>query len=153
MSEKVRGAIFNALGDIKGLTVLDAFAGTGAIAFEAVSRGAVSAIAIDIDKLAQRTITENIASLGLAERVTLIGSSARSWGRKNHDSFDIVVCDPPFNDMQLPVAEKLAACAKVGGIIIYSLPPSARLIMSDAYEPVLKKQYGDATLSFFRRLT
>ena len=153
MSDKIRGALFNALGDINGLTILDAFAGTGAISFEAVSRGAAKAIAIDIDKLAQRTISENIDLLGVGEKVTLITSSARSWGRKNHDSFDIVVCDPPYNDMQLPVSEKLAACAKVGGIVIYSLPPEARLIIPDNFEQVLKKQYGDATLVFYRRLS
>jgi 16S rRNA (guanine966-N2)-methyltransferase len=49
MSEKVRGALFNALGDIEGLTFLDAFAGSGALSFEAASRGAKSVIAIDKD--------------------------------------------------------------------------------------------------------
>jgi 16S rRNA (guanine966-N2)-methyltransferase len=153
MSDKIRGALFNALGDIEGLTLLDAFAGTGAICFEAVSRGAASAVAIDIDKLAQRAITENIVSLGVEDQVQLITSSARSWARKNHNMFDIVVCDPPYDDMQLPTAEKLANCCKVGGIAVYSLPPQARLIMPENFELLQKKDYGDATLSFYRRLS
>ena len=45
----MRGALFNALGDITRLTVLDGFAGTGACAFEAISRGAVSAVAVEQD--------------------------------------------------------------------------------------------------------
>ena len=49
MSDKARGGLFNALGDISGLTVLDAFAGSGALSFEAISRGAESVIAVDID--------------------------------------------------------------------------------------------------------
>ena len=47
MSEKTRGALFNTLGDIEGLSVLDGFAGSGALVFEAISRGAVSALAIE----------------------------------------------------------------------------------------------------------
>jgi 16S rRNA (guanine966-N2)-methyltransferase len=62
MSDKMRGALFNALGDIDGLSVLDAFAGSGALAFEAVSRGAGHAVAIDVDKSAQRAIAENIST-------------------------------------------------------------------------------------------
>jgi 16S rRNA (guanine966-N2)-methyltransferase len=52
MSDKVRGAVFGVLGDIKGLSVLDAFAGSGALSIEAVSRGAKYAVAIDVDKRA-----------------------------------------------------------------------------------------------------
>ncbi|HKX24038.1 MAG TPA: RsmD family RNA methyltransferase, partial [Candidatus Saccharimonadales bacterium] len=60
MAERVRGAMFNALGDIEGLTVLDAFAGSGALAFEAISRGAKSVVVVERDKRAQRIIAENI---------------------------------------------------------------------------------------------
>ena len=51
MSDKVRGALFNALGDLGGLTVLDAFAGSGACSLEAASRGATEVLAIDINPL------------------------------------------------------------------------------------------------------
>ena len=47
MSEKIRGAMFNSLGDISGLTVLDAFSGSGAVAIEAFSRGAEHVVAVD----------------------------------------------------------------------------------------------------------
>jgi 16S rRNA (guanine(966)-N(2))-methyltransferase RsmD len=53
MSDKVRGSLFNTLGDIDGLTILDAFAGSGALAFEAISRGAEHVLAIEIDNRAQ----------------------------------------------------------------------------------------------------
>src|SRR5438445_6894886 len=79
MSDKMRGALFNALGDLSGLTVLDAFAGSGALAFEAVSRGAQHVVAIDVDKSAQRTIAKNITALGLADRVKLVRASAGAW--------------------------------------------------------------------------
>src|SRR5580704_8750565 len=79
MSDKVRGAIFGVLGDIKGLTVLDAFAGSGALAIEAISRGAKSAVAIEVDKRAHAIIVENIQALGLEARVKAIRAFAGAW--------------------------------------------------------------------------
>src|SRR3982751_643389 len=90
MSDKVRGALFNALGDIEGLTVLDAFAGSGALSFEAVSRGAKDTIAIDHDRHAIRALKENVTSLGLDGSVKAINANSSSWSGNNPDTrFDI----------------------------------------------------------------
>jgi len=83
MSDKARGALFNILGDISGMSVLDPFAGTGAISFEAVSRGAAGAVAIELDKQAQKVITANIASLGLIHEVKLIVDLIYEGGMAN----------------------------------------------------------------------
>lgn len=152
MSEKARGALFNALGDIKGLTVADVFAGTGAIAFEAISRGAKSAVAVDQDRFAQKTIKENIEILGVDEQVKLIPAHAKSWLNRNKEEFDIVVCDPPYNDVIEPLIEKIANKAvKPGGILVLSLPPEARIILEETFDELQSKSYGDATLTFYRK--
>jgi 16S rRNA (guanine966-N2)-methyltransferase len=65
MSEKARGAIFNALGDVEGLTFLDAYAGSGALSIEALSRGASSVLAIDVDIEAAKAMTASVKALGL----------------------------------------------------------------------------------------
>ena len=65
MSDKIRGALFNMLGDIEGLQVADLYSGTGAISFEAISRGASNTIAIEADKVAYATIKKNIDQLNL----------------------------------------------------------------------------------------
>src|SRR5262245_30096392 len=79
MSDKARGALFNVLGDINDLSVLDPFAGTGALSFEAVSRGAAHATAIESDRLAQKVIQGNISSLGLQNQVKLVRAQANAW--------------------------------------------------------------------------
>ena len=79
MSEKMRGALFNSLGDISGLAVLDAFAGTGACGFEAISRGAGSVLAIEHDTDAFKTIMRNIESLGLEEEVQAVRGRVNGW--------------------------------------------------------------------------
>src|SRR3954470_23836038 len=72
MSDKMRGALFNVLGDIEGLTFLDAFAGSGALAFEAASRGAKAVTAIEIDNSAHKTIGQNIKALHISTQVKAV---------------------------------------------------------------------------------
>ena len=151
MSDKARGALFNVLGDITGLDVLDAFAGTGACSFEAISRGANSAIAIEQDRLAQRTIAQNIQSLELEHRVTLIATSVQAWLQTSpHTTFDLVLCDPPYTDVQPALISRLAERVTPDGILVLSWPDGTEL--PDL--PLLflqRKSYGDATLAFYRQ--
>jgi 16S rRNA (guanine966-N2)-methyltransferase len=151
MGDKVRGALFNILGDIEGLTVLDAFAGSGALSFEAISRGAVSAIAIDNDRAAQRIITANIRALRLGRQVKLISASANAWLQTNQDAqFDIVLCDPPYNDLQPNLVLRLAATTKREGIFVLSWPGSEDTPAIPGFIQVELRNYGDAQLAFYR---
>lgn len=154
MSDKVRGALFNALGDIEGLTVLDAYAGSGALSFEALSRGAASSVAIDIDKGANRTIVNNVAKLGLGGLIQSIQAGVTSWSETNADiQFDLVFADPPYDDVTATQLERLAAHAKTGGLVVYSLPPRATFRLAGTeFELLSHKNYGDAELWFYRRL-
>lgn len=152
MSDKVRGALFNALGDIDGLTVLDAFAGSGALSFEAVSRGAASTVAIDADRRAQRTIADNVSELGLAGQIKLIKATAEAWLSTTDETFDIVLCDPPYDAWKPSLLERLGERVKPRGLLVLSLPPEANLELSGDYEPLAVKQYGDAELRFYRCL-
>lgn len=151
MSDRIRGALFNTLGDIGGLTVLDAFAGSGALSFEALSRGAVSAVAIDIDRLAQQTIQANIALLGLAGQVKLVHAAAGAWLSTSNQHFDIVLCDPPYDNVQPALLERLADRTKPGGAAVLSLPPTSQFSLPGSYKLLSKKDYGDAVLFFYRK--
>jgi 16S rRNA (guanine966-N2)-methyltransferase len=150
MSDKMRGAMFNILGDIDGLTVLDPFGGSGALSFEAVSRGAKESLIIENDKPAQRVIAENIKALGLAT-VKLVKAGAGPWLETNSDArFDLVLCDPPYDDLQHNLLRRLAGSVASGGLFVLSYP-------ADGAEPelpnlaVIKQQaYGDAQLIFYR---
>jgi 16S rRNA (guanine966-N2)-methyltransferase len=153
MSDKARGALFNILGDIDGMHVLDPFAGTGALSLEAVSRGAASALAIESDQPAQKVIDQNIRSLGLASQIKLVKASANAWLTTNHDeTFDLVLCDPPHDDLQPNLLTRLAQRVEPGGIIVFSFPPHANFSLPTVnYEPLTAKSYGDMQLKFYRR--
>lgn len=154
MSDKARGGLFNALGDITGLTVLDAFAGSGALSFEAISRGAASALAIDIDKSAQSAMTQSIRMLGVGSQVKLVRANASSWSDTNPGvTFDIVISAPPYDDLQPNLVAKLIRHTKPGGLYVLDWPGKQPLPELDDLTLLTTKDYGDAQLAFYRRIT
>lgn len=152
MSEKARGAIFNALGDIDGLTVFDAFAGSGALGIEAVSRGAKSTFAIDIDVEAVKTIARNVTALGLDEYITVRRKNVSGWSRNNVDKqFDIVLADPPYDDIRPDVLERLTVHVRSDGIFVLSWPGGEAVRNFPGFTVAAHKLLGDIQLIFYRR--
>lgn len=154
MSDRVRGALFNTLGELDGLTVLDAFAGSGALSLEAVSRGAASVLAIDIDKEAYQTVVKNVEQLNLKDRVTVLRKNVSGWSRNNQQrQFDIVLADPPYNDIRPNVIERLFNNVKPAGLLVLSWPGSEPVRLFIPAEVVTAKKFGDAQLVFYRKIT
>jgi 16S rRNA (guanine966-N2)-methyltransferase len=154
MSDKMRGALFNVLGDIEGLTVLDAFAGSGALSFEAVSRGAARVLAVDSDRNAQKTIAENIKALRLGAQVKLIKASVSAWLATNLDvRFDLVLCDPPYNDLQPNLIKRLPSTLAPTGTLVLSWPPQQAAPDFADLTQVESRNYGDSTLLFYQFAT
>ena len=92
-SDRARETLFGILGDVSDLLVLDLFCGTGALAIEAISRGADSAIMVDRKTaLAKRNVTE----LGIANRCELVRSDAIRYLERTEQRFGLICCDPPY---------------------------------------------------------
>ena len=151
MSERVRQALFNSLGSLEGFEVWDAFAGSGALAFEAVSRGAKFALATERDRAATTVLKENVHELGLAKIVQLVGASAKAWSSTNQSKkFDIIFCDPPYNDMQLSTVFTLTKHLKPKGLMVLSQSGRDRVTSANGVVVVDNRNYGDATLVTYR---
>ncbi len=152
MADKVRGALFNALGDIHGLSMLDAFAGSGACSLEAISRGAASVLAIDIDPEAIKTVAANVRNLDLDAVITVRRKNISGWSRNNQAlQFDIVLADPPYHDIRPDVIERLGVHVAPGGLFVLSWPGSEDVREFSGLEMVQHKTYGDAQLVFYRK--
>lgn len=150
MSEKARGGLFNKLGDIESLTLLDAFAGTGALGYEALSRGAKSVTSVEIDRKAIDTIKLNSKNLGLALDMKIIKSNAGAWSDNNlHQTFDIVIAAPPYDDLQLPVVIKMIRHVKREGLFVLDWPPSEQIPDMPGLKQIAENNYGDAQLVFY----
>lgn len=155
MSEKARGALFNVLGDITGLAVLDTFSGSGALCFEAISRGAAHCTAIEIDKKAHSLILENAKKLGINDSaLKAVRANASGWSDNNPGKqFDIVVSAPPYDDLQLTLVDKLTRHVKNNGLYVLDWPGKLTVPELSGMNITQSKVYGDAQLVFYRPIS
>jgi 16S rRNA (guanine966-N2)-methyltransferase len=152
-SERVREAIFSTLAvRIEGATVLDLYCGTGALAIEALSRGAARATLIDRDT---RPALGNVERLGLADRVDLIRADAGAWlaARPDGGAYDLVFVDAPYKLADL-VAEQLdthlpGVLAADGRAVVES--GARRPLVIASLEQLRQRRYGAADVSIYGR--
>lgn len=164
MSERARNAIFNTIqAEIPNAEVLDAFAGTGSLGLEAISRGAKKVIFIEKNRLAQKILSENLKIVEKNEKageVKLIRSSVSSWLNSSESrlergdllenlTFDVIFADPPYYDPQFPTINKLSKRLKSGGILILSQPKEIENFETENLTLISEKKYSGAKILFF----
>jgi 16S rRNA (guanine966-N2)-methyltransferase len=150
-SDRVREALFAMLGPLDGLRVLDLFAGSGALAIEALSRGAATATLVERDAHAIDVIRGNLASVELgSQEARVVHRPARAALRDasaRGDAYDLVLLDPPYRDAPALGRELSQALPAV-------LAPNARVVTeSDRRAPlelglpvVRERRYGDTVI-------
>ena len=100
--DRVRETLFNWLGqDLSGLACLDLFAGSGALGFEAASRGAARVVMVETDRVALAELARSRAALGAAQ-VSLVAGDAEAFLAAARSRFDVVFLDPPFRQNAMP---------------------------------------------------
>lgn len=151
MGERIRGSLFNILGDLSGKTVLDAFAGSGALGLEALSRGAKRVVFVERDRIAGRVIVENITTLRVEAISQVINTSIAQWDEVNQlEKFDLILADPPYHDMQLSTLNRLTKHLKNNGLMVLSYPGRESAPTVNGVVVVDNRSYGDAALAFYR---
>ncbi|MEY9888493.1 16S rRNA (guanine966-N2)-methyltransferase [Catenulispora sp. MAP5-51] len=158
--DRAREGLFSALesefGGMSGLSVLDLFAGSGALGLEALSRGAENVLLVEADRRVTRLIAQNIATVGLpgvrvaADRV----ERAVAAEPPEEAPFDLVLLDPPYAVADADVVTILTALAAGGWLAedaVAVLERSARdgdFPWPQGYEPTRTKTYGEARMNF-----
>lgn len=152
MSERARNAMFNSISaEIQGARVLDAFAGSGSIGIEALSRGAEEAVFVERDRIACKIIAKNLTSLGLDNRTQLIRTTVNNWLETSEpERFDIIFADPPYNDPQFSTVTKLFGLLKPGALMVLSHSGKGEVPLQDGIVVVDNRSYGNLHLTFFR---
>ncbi|MGC4963926.1 16S rRNA (guanine(966)-N(2))-methyltransferase RsmD [Gordonia sp. DT218] len=151
-SDRVREAIFNMISarfDLAGASVLDLYAGSGALALEALSRGAGHATLVDSRRRATSVISANLAACGKAGSGVVVTRAVASYlSTMPTGRFDLIFLDPPYDQENGEMAADLAALARGwladGGIVV--VERSARAPSTewpDSMSVLVQKNYGD----------
>ncbi len=170
-TDRVREALFSALiargalGHGAGACVLDLYAGTGALSFDALSRGAATAILVDNDRAAAAAIRENAAQLGVAPQIRLLPMAVdralatlgkEAGANQKTPQFDLVFVDPPYARVtSAELVRELAVCvawlAETGVLVLeHGKRDPAPQVPGLSWEET--RAYGDTHVSLGRAI-
>jgi 16S rRNA (guanine966-N2)-methyltransferase len=149
--DRVREAVFSMLGALDDETVLDLYAGSGALGIEALSRGAREATFVDSDAAAARAVRENLERTG-SDRGRVFRADALSFLRgaaRHRESWDLVLCDPPYR-----LAHRLGPA--LGPLLAPVVGTEARIVCESSPKHPLRldlpakgeRRYGDTLIAF-----
>jgi 16S rRNA (guanine966-N2)-methyltransferase len=157
-ADRVRESIFNVLGQsLSGQEVLDLFAGTGALALEALSRGAGGAVLVDSDREAIRLCKANAEGLGFVDRVRILNSPvarAIKLLQREGARFDLIFADPPYAARELAQivgAVEAAALFNPGGVFCVEHDKrKAAPAAAGRLSKIDERGFGDTVVSIYR---
>jgi 16S rRNA (guanine966-N2)-methyltransferase len=154
--DRVKEALFNILGvGIQGCSFLDLFAGTGSVGIEALSRGAARVLFVDIDRLAIRTIHENLSITKLSERAEVLRTDALIYLRRSQpERFEYIYMAPPqYKGLWKTALLELDANPihlQPDGVVVVQIDPGEREDISlETLQPYDERIYGKTLLWFF----
>jgi len=151
--DRVREAAFNLIGPVDGASVLDLFAGSGAMGLEALSRGAERAVFVDSDREACRAIDRNLAKLGLiGARVVCV--DVLRFLVSERSRYDLMLVDPPYEmveSLQMRIGPYLSAVLAEDGLLVFET--AARIEPDLPLTKRTSRRYGSARLTLFGQET
>ncbi len=147
MTGRATEAIFNMLGNVTDLSVLDLYAGSGALGIEAISRGAYSVTAVERDREAARVIQDNYERLGIGERVHIETQPVALWMTNNTKVFDLVFADPPFAEFDESVLKHVSRNA--GNVYVIRHAKEQPVLEIEDMELRRHRRYGNSVLTFY----
>jgi 16S rRNA (guanine966-N2)-methyltransferase len=159
ITDRVKQSLFDVLSPrIEGARVLDLFAGTGSMGLESLSRGANSATFFESDRSAVRLLRQNVESLNLADRSTIISLDLFKWfnGRQNEQPSraDLVFLDPPYRFLTERAADLLALAGRLtkdhlapDGVVLFRHDAANELDLTPLQRSDLRT-YGSMTIEF-----
>lgn len=153
-SDKIRGAIFNALGsriDLEGVRVLDCFAGSGALGLEALSRGATHCTFFDKSRTSLSLCKANINALDTNDKTRTKAKDSANLPNNIEDTYGLVFIDPPYNqDMITPCLNGLhqGNWLNDDALLVIETEKNWQGDLPDAYKLDTQKTYGDTLISY-----
>lgn len=154
-TDRVKGSIFNVLQNrlaLQDAVVLDLFAGSGSLGFEALSRGAGQVVFVDGSSAALDAVEENAEELDCLDSCELVEDDALSFIRREHREFDLIFADPPYaweSIPLLPVEIVTRKLLKKQGFLIIEHSKQTEFQSNENYKLSVRKEFGNTRVSFF----
>ena len=156
-SDRLRETLFNVLGHrVRGASVLDACAGTGALGIEALSRGARTVVFIESDRRATALIMQNLKACGTTEPCTVIcGVLPDRLTRSDVlDRFDLILLDPPYADSRIgAILAGVGGSLTTDGCLVLERTRRSRTPVVAGLRHVRMVTSGDSVLDFYNRIS
>ena len=154
-TDRVKESIFNLIQMyIPQANVLDMFAGSGALSFEAVSRGAKQALLLDSDSRSVELIKRNIADLKFEDRCKVVNTSCFDYLCRCTEKFDVIFLDPPYNKGFIePALESIVKNNVLSeeGIIVLESDSTDFCNNADGLEMIKQKRYGRTFVTIYKK--
>jgi 16S rRNA (guanine(966)-N(2))-methyltransferase RsmD len=151
-TDRTREAIFNLVEhriDLEESDVLDLFAGSGSLGFEAVSRGARSVVLVERERQAVRCLRDNARKLDIEDACSIVQADAGHWlDRFGGPGFDLILADPPYDYPDL-TALPARAIRHLHGDGLLVLEHDLRVSFDASSHLILSRAYGRTTVSVF----
>lgn len=155
-TDRVKENIFNIIsGYLLGACVADLFSGTGAMAIEAISRGAKQAVLCDVSEKSLKIINSNILKTGVGSIATVIKKDALSFLKSNTQKFDIIFLDPPYNKGLGQKAINLigeTGALSNDGIVVLERAADENVAKTDSLKLSIQKKYGSTCIDIYKAI-
>lgn len=152
-TDRVKESLFNLIQEyVADAVVLDMFCGSGALSFEALSRGARRAVCVDKDKRSVDVIKRNAADLGFTDKCEIVNDSCFDYMARIKENFDIIFLDPPYNKGFIePALDGIVKhrLLKEGGIAVLESDNTDFREETDGLYMVKQRRYGRTYITVY----
>ncbi|WP_407441084.1 16S rRNA (guanine(966)-N(2))-methyltransferase RsmD [Fibrobacter sp.] len=155
-ASRTREALFNILQGVENFRVLDLFAGSGIMGIEAISRGASSVVAVELNHSQAHLVYNAYKALNLSSKLTLLEKNALALPKDGlcaNEGFDLIYADPPFKGMEYPDLRSFIDWLNPGGVAVFEAPSRDLPLwakLDEAEKKVDIRKYGESSLLIYR---
>ncbi len=152
-TDRIRESLFSMLGDLNGATVVDGFAGSGALGLESLSRGATHAFFFDPYRAAIATVRKNVETLDMADRAVVHHCDFESGLKRITGTPDLWFLDPPYESGEgqraLKALDELT-CVTEGALVVWESADEEEAPRLERLKETRLKDYGSTWIRFYR---
>lgn len=150
MGAREKLALFNMV-NVTGEVILDAYAGSGALGIEALSRGAEKVVFVEASRAVAKVLQANLATIDAEDDVYIEKVGNFTERAEYQEYFSVILADPPYDDFQVDEVNKLVQVLQSGGVLVLSSPAELGEITLEGVRISSSHTYARARVTIYRK--